>query len=47
MIVVSDTGPLNYLTLIGHLEILPALYGRSSCRQRLRPNYPGFQAPIR
>ena len=26
MIVVSDTGPLNYLALIGHLEALPKLY---------------------
>ena len=28
MIVVSDTGPLNYLALIGHLDVLPALYGQ-------------------
>jgi len=27
MIVVSDTGPLCYLGLIGHLDLLPALYG--------------------
>jgi predicted nucleic acid-binding protein len=26
-LVVADTGPLNYLHLIGQLEILPALYG--------------------
>lgn len=26
MIVVSDTGPLNYLALIGHVEALPTLY---------------------
>jgi predicted nucleic acid-binding protein len=26
MIVVSDTGPLNYLVLIGHVEALPKLY---------------------
>lgn len=26
MIVVSDTGPLNYLILIGHIEILPQLF---------------------
>jgi len=26
MIVVSDTGPLNYLAVLGHLEVLPELY---------------------
>jgi predicted nucleic acid-binding protein len=28
MIVVSDTSPLNYLVLIGHIEILPVLFER-------------------
>ena len=28
MIVVSDTSPLNYLVLIQHVEVLPALFGR-------------------
>jgi predicted nucleic acid-binding protein len=28
MIVVSDTTPLNYLILIGSVEILPAIFGR-------------------
>ena len=28
MIVVSDTSPLNYLVLIGHIDILPTLFGR-------------------
>jgi predicted nucleic acid-binding protein len=28
MIVVSDTSPLNYLLLIGEIELLPRLYGR-------------------
>ncbi len=27
MIVLSDTSPLNYLLLIGHVEILPAIFG--------------------
>ena len=27
MIVVADTSPINYLILIGHIEILPAIYG--------------------
>lgn len=26
MIVVADTTPLNYLVLIGQIELLPALY---------------------
>ena len=25
-IVVSDTGPINYLTLIGHIQVLPVLF---------------------
>ncbi len=28
MIVVSDTSPLNYLILIGHVDLLPALFDR-------------------
>ncbi|MGH9586684.1 MAG: DUF3368 domain-containing protein [Acidobacteriaceae bacterium] len=28
MIVVSDTSPLNYLVLIGHIDLLPRLYER-------------------
>ena len=27
MIVVADTTPLNYLVLIGAIDVLPALYG--------------------
>lgn len=27
MLVVTDTTPMNYLVLIGHVDILPALYG--------------------
>lgn len=27
-LVISDTGPINYLVLIGHIEILPALFER-------------------
>ena len=26
MIVVADTGPINYLLLIGHIQILPTLF---------------------
>lgn len=28
IVVVSDTSPLNYLVLIGHIEVLPAIFGR-------------------
>ncbi len=28
MLVVSDTSPLNYLVLIGHVDVLPKLFGR-------------------
>jgi predicted nucleic acid-binding protein len=28
MIVVADTSPINYLVLIGHIEVLPYFYGR-------------------
>jgi predicted nucleic acid-binding protein len=27
MIVVSDTSPINYLTLIGHQDLLQSLFG--------------------
>ena len=27
MVVVADTSPLNYLILLGHIEILPKIYG--------------------
>jgi len=26
MIVIADTGPINYLVLIGEIDVLPALY---------------------
>jgi predicted nucleic acid-binding protein len=28
MIVIADTSPINYLVLIGEINVLPALYGR-------------------
>lgn len=27
MLVIADTGPVNYLVLIGHIDILPTLFG--------------------
>jgi predicted nucleic acid-binding protein len=27
-LVIADTGPVNYLILIGHIDILPALFDK-------------------
>jgi predicted nucleic acid-binding protein len=35
-LVVADTGPLNYLVLIGHIELLPKLFGRMLIAQAAR-----------
>src|SRR5712664_2463012 len=45
MIVIADTGPINYLVLIGEIEVLPALYHRvlvppSVCEELKRPRAP-------
>lgn len=45
MIVIADTGPVNYLILIGEIEVLPALYGRVLvpplvCEELKRPHAP-------
>lgn len=45
-LVVADTGPVNYLVLIGHIDILPALFETvilpSAVRDELAdPNTPG------
>jgi hypothetical protein len=39
-VVVAHTSPLNYLVLIGQIEILRGLYGRVLFLQRFLPNYP-------
>ena len=49
MLVVSDAGPLHYLTLVGHVDILHALYGtvvlpESVAGELSHPNTP---APVR
>jgi predicted nucleic acid-binding protein len=28
VIVLSDTSPINYLVLIGHIDVLPAVFGQ-------------------
>jgi predicted nucleic acid-binding protein len=45
MIVIADTSPVNYLVLIGEIEVLPALFGRvlvppSVCDELKRPHAP-------
>jgi len=45
MIVIADTGPINYLILIGEIEVLPPLYHRvavppSVCEELKRPRAP-------
>lgn len=45
MIVIADTGPINYLILIGEIEVLPALYHKilvppSVCEELRRTRAP-------
>ena len=45
MIVIADTGPINYLILIAEIHVLPALYNRvavprSVCDELRRPRAP-------
>lgn len=45
MIVIADTGPINYLILIQEIQILPVLYGRvlvpvSVCEELKHPHAP-------
>ncbi|HRQ89841.1 MAG TPA: DUF3368 domain-containing protein, partial [Bacteroidia bacterium] len=45
MIVISDTTPLRYLTLLGHIELLPRLFTMTRCpdaviRECLDPRAP-------
>ena len=39
MTIVSNTSPLCYLTLIGHAEILPKLYGTFTSPKRFWRNF--------
>jgi predicted nucleic acid-binding protein len=39
-VVVADTSPLNYLVLIGQIEILQVLYGRAMHLRRFSQNWP-------
>lgn len=51
MIVVSDTGPINHLAMIGHLDQLPALYGQvvipiAVANELARPESPSLTRAI-
>jgi predicted nucleic acid-binding protein len=46
MIVVADTSPLNYLVLIGEIELLPALYDRVLIPEEVRQELQRNQAPL-
>jgi predicted nucleic acid-binding protein len=45
MIVVSDTTPLRYLAVLGHLEILPRLFGDVHCPEAVIRECRHFRAP--
>lgn len=45
MIVLSDTSPLNYLILIGHVEILPAIFGELFIPQAVADELGDRRAP--
>jgi predicted nucleic acid-binding protein len=49
MIVVSDTSPLNYLVLIGEIDILPPLFGRVLAPPEVlrELQHPQAPAPVR
>lgn len=45
MIVVADTSPLNYLVLIGQIELLPQLYGEVLIPKAVREELSATDAP--
>jgi predicted nucleic acid-binding protein len=49
MIIVSNTTPLCYLTLIGHVEILPKLFGNIHIAQKVLEElrHPAAPPPVR
>ena len=44
MIVVADTSPLNYLVLLGHIDILAKIYAKVSYRKPSSMNF-RYDAP--
>lgn len=49
MIVVSDTSPVNYLVLIGHVDVLPVLFDRVVAPPAVITEllHPGSPPPVR
>ena len=49
MLVVSDAGPLHYLTLIAHVDKLPALYGAAAMPESVASelSHDNTPAPVR
>ncbi len=45
-VVIADTGPLHYMILIGHVEILPALFERLFIPSALRNELMHLEAPL-
>jgi predicted nucleic acid-binding protein len=45
MIVVADTSPINYLVLLGHIEILPKIYGEVLIPQAVLDELQDSEAP--
>ncbi|MCX6975841.1 MAG: DUF3368 domain-containing protein [Verrucomicrobia bacterium] len=45
-VVIADTGPLHYLVLIGHVEILPALFERVFIPSAVRNELAHVETPL-
>jgi predicted nucleic acid-binding protein len=45
-LVIADTGPINYLLLIGHIEILPALFEKIVLPEAVRQELDDPEAPL-
>jgi len=46
MLIIADASPLHYLVLVGHVEILPALYERIMVPERVMAELRHQQTPI-
>ena len=44
-LVIADTGPVNYLILIGHVELLPALFDRVVLPDAVQRELTSVKAP--